>query len=476
MATSHIRDARRERAFLYSRYHLFNAFALFGADVIALHLGAYLGALFTAWMFATGPVLWLAWALIPGWAFGALVLGLLPTWGLGPVEELRRLTGLLFIVFTGTALTLLVSGQGDAVEYATIGSGLVLSTFLIPFVRLRVKKLLVSHSLWGIPTVVYGAGRTGQRVISLLQEEKGLGYTPVAAFDDAPEMAGTSVAGVPVVGTTKDAMLVVPLAIVAMPGLDRHRLVELLEGPLSIYRTVLVIPDLFEIPSVWVRPRDLSGILGLELERNLMSPWAAALKRTVDVGVVLACAPLVLPVCLAIAAAVWLSDRSSPVFTQERLGLNGRSIRTFKFRTMVPEADVVLERHLQADTALREEWMSNFKLRRDPRITPLGRILRRFSLDELPQLLNVLRGDMSLVGPRPLPSYHAAELSPRLRTMRERVLPGLTGLWQISGRSDAGTDGMEMWDSYYVRNWSFWLDIVILVRTLRAVLRGKGAY
>ncbi|MEM6338258.1 MAG: sugar transferase, partial [Bacteroidota bacterium] len=149
---------------------------------------------------------------------------------------------------------------------------------------------------------------------------------------------------------------------------------------------------------------------------------------------------------------------------------------TLKFRTMVKDAEAVLKRRLDEDPALRREWETTFKLRKDPRITRVGRLLRRFSLDELPQLINVLRGEMSLVGPRPLPAYHHEELTDRVRTLRERIRPGLTGLWQVSGRSDSGNEGLERWDAYYVRNWSLWLDIVILTRTVRAVLGGKGAY
>jgi lipopolysaccharide/colanic/teichoic acid biosynthesis glycosyltransferase len=143
---------------------------------------------------------------------------------------------------------------------------------------------------------------------------------------------------------------------------------------------------------------------------------------------------------------------------------------------MVPDADAALARALASDPVLRAEWNAHFKLERDPRITRVGAFLRKTSLDELPQLLNVLRGEMSLVGPRPLPRYHHDELEGRVAALRESVRPGITGLWQVSGRSDTGTLGMERWDPYYVRNWSLWLDLVILVRTVRVVLQRSGAY
>jgi lipopolysaccharide/colanic/teichoic acid biosynthesis glycosyltransferase len=183
-----------------------------------------------------------------------------------------------------------------------------------------------------------------------------------------------------------------------------------------------------------------------------------------------------MPLVALLALAIWLSDRGSPFYAQERVGENGRLFAAHKLRTMVPDAEGVLARALEADPALREEWDTYFKLEKDPRITRVGAFLRRTSLDELPQLFNVLTGEMSLVGPRPLPRYHHDELPERVRTLRDRVRPGITGLWQVSGRSDAGNIGMERWDPYYVRNWSPWLDIVILVRTFRVVLKGSGAY
>ena len=143
---------------------------------------------------------------------------------------------------------------------------------------------------------------------------------------------------------------------------------------------------------------------------------------------------------------------------------------------MVPDAEKILRRKLAEDPALKAEWDANYKLKKDPRITPVGWLLRRTSLDELPQLWCVLTGAMALVGPRPLPKYHHEELQLRTQRLRIRVRPGITGLWQVSGRSDTGTAGMDKWDTYYVTNWSIWLDIVILVRTVRVVLFGSGAY
>ena len=201
-----------------------------------------------------------------------------------------------------------------------------------------------------------------------------------------------------------------------------------------------------------------------------------ALKRALELTLVLVTLPLWLPLCLLIYVLIWVEDRNNPLFIQERIGEGGRVFKTFKFRTMVPDAEAVLKQVLAENEALRREWDMFYKLRKDPRITRIGAFLRRTSLDELPQLLNVLRGDMALVGPRPLTRYHQDALPAYVRTLRESVKPGMTGLWQVSGRSDAGTEGMKKYDPLYVLNWSLALDAAILARTVGVVLKCEGAY
>ena len=467
---------KREGAVRYSWRRLHNVLLLAGGDALALSLALLAAGAIRLWWFGDTLIPSWSWYVLPVWWCGAALMRLLPSWGLGPVEELRRLTGLLFFVFASAAIVLFLSKQADEVSRLTLTLGLCISLVTVPLVRLRVKRLLIAFGLWGIPTVVYGAGQTGTKIVQFLQEEKGLGYIPVGVLDDDPDFQDRRFEDIKILGGTD---LVVPeasAAVLAMPTLSRTRMIELLEGPLSHYRTVLVIPDLFDAPSLWVRPRDLNGMLGLEISSNLESPLARLIKRAVDVILVVASAPYWVLLCAILALLIWLEDNENPFFLQERIGKKGRVFKTWKFRTMVPNAEEVLRQKLNEDAALREEWEATYKLKKDPRITRIGGFLRHFSLDELPQLVNVLRGEMSLVGPRPLPGYHHDELPARVRDLRLRVRPGLTGLWQVSGRSDAGTEGMEQWDPYYVRNWSLWLDIVILIRTIRVVTGGAGAY
>jgi lipopolysaccharide/colanic/teichoic acid biosynthesis glycosyltransferase len=210
--------------------------------------------------------------------------------------------------------------------------------------------------------------------------------------------------------------------------------------------------------------------------RNAGRPARFWFKRTLDVLVAVAGAVFYLPIVALAALAIQLVDRGPVFYTQERRGYDGRRIKVWKLRTMFRDAEARLERHLAADSAAREEWCRHFKLRRDPRVLSwIGGFLRRSSIDELPQIWNLVRGDMTLVGPRPLPDYHLEVFDPGFRRLRQSVVPGLTGLWQVAARSDGDCATLQRLDSYYVKNWSLALDLRILCRTVIVVLIGRGA-
>ncbi|WP_295818982.1 exopolysaccharide biosynthesis polyprenyl glycosylphosphotransferase [uncultured Deinococcus sp.] len=414
--------------------------------------------------------------LIAGmWLLGASVFHLLPDWGMSPPTQLERLSKLMGVVIVTTAAAMYISHDQPLAFHLILLLSLPVALLLIVFTRSAVKSALIRMNVWGVPVAVYGGAVTGTMVIDALRVNPGYGYRPVAIFDDNPELQGTAIHGVPVAGGIAST-LDVPVAILAMPGVQRQRVVEMLEGPLAPYPKVILIPDLFEVESMWARTRDFGGVMGLEVSRNLLNGPAQWIKRGLDLLLVILSAPLWLPVCALLAALIWLEDRTTPVFLQRRVGFRDVPFTAWKFRTMVPNAEAVLQQKLASDPELRAEWEANYKLRNDPRITRIGRLLRRTSLDELPQLFNVLRGDMSLVGPRPLPQYHHDQLSGQTQQLRILVHPGMTGLWQVSGRSESGNVGMERWDPYYVRNWSIWLDLYILIRTFSVVVKGSGAY
>lgn len=413
--------------------------------------------------------------LIPAWWLGAFWLRLIPGWGNGPVEDVRRCQTLLAGLFVLAAALLYLSRTGDITSRLKVLLMYLLCVPALPLARTLTRYCLGRAGRWGVPVVIYGNDQSAAHVLHVLQREPGLGFQPSGLFDD-DEPVGSHILGVPVLGGLRDTTDQASVALLAAPAMRREDLVRLLDGPLAEYQKVIIIPDLLDIPSLWVQVRDFMGVPGLEVTRNLLNPTARLAKHGAEYLFTLLTLPLWLPLLLVLAAVIRWVDHQAPFFHQERIGLNGRRFMTWKFRTMDANAEARLEEALSADPALAAEWATANKLRQDPRITRLGRWLRRTSLDELPQLLNVLRGEMALVGPRPLPGYHHQKLPTSIRSLRERVLPGITGLWQVSGRSATGDEGLERWDAYYVRNWSPWLDLVILARTARAVWTGEGAY
>jgi lipopolysaccharide/colanic/teichoic acid biosynthesis glycosyltransferase len=212
---------------------------------------------------------------------------------------------------------------------------------------------------------------------------------------------------------------------------------------------------------------DLDGI-------GLKTNWRHASKRSIDVVVAAILLIILLPVMASIALLVWTEGRSI-IFGHTRIGRGGRSFRCLKFRTMVPDAESALKALLARDAAAAELWTKSRKLHKDPRITPIGSFLRATSLDELPQLFNVLRGDMSLVGPRPVVQAELVEQYGSAASAYLSVRPGITGLWQISGRSNTSYTERVALDVEYVKSFSLWGDLKILTKTVPAVLARRGA-
>ena len=206
-----------------------------------------------------------------------------------------------------------------------------------------------------------------------------------------------------------------------------------------------------------------------------VSPQTRLACRVFDVVVALAAIVFLSPLLVAVAVAVWWSDKGAAIFEHERIGQGGRPFKCLKFRSMVVDAEAKLASYLAANESARAEWELGHKLRSDPRVTPLGAFLRRSSLDELPQFFNVLRGDMSVVGPRPIVAGEVVHYGSRYADYC-RVKPGITGLWQVSGRSDTTYRRRVTMDVVYARRKSFWWDVKLLALTLPAVLLSRGAY
>ena len=407
------------------------------------------------------------------------VAGLYYGVSLSPPEELKRATLSSVLVFLLLAAAT-VSLRGAANPFTwTLFLAIFLSVILLPLFRAIVRLAFAQQSWWGCPAVVFGAGPDGQRVVKALLADPGLGLKPIAVVDDDPE-GPRHVYGLPVLAGSELADLVVGYrrfiySVVAMPGVPSKRFLDMIDRYGLNFSRVVVIPNLFDFASLWVSPRSVGGMLGLEVCQQAFDAERHWPKRVLDLTVTIIGGTFVLPLMAIIA--LWIKyDSPGPVFySQRRIGQGGREFRAWKFRSMVGNAEEVLEQYLAENPDLRIEWERTHKLRHDPRITRTGRFLRRTSLDELPQLWNVLRGDMSLVGPRPIVADEVARYGSRF-DLYTKVKSGLTGLWQVSGRTDTSYEERVRLDTFYVRNWSVWVDLCILFRTIGAVLLRKGAY
>jgi Undecaprenyl-phosphate galactose phosphotransferase WbaP len=409
------------------------------------------------------------------------MFGLYEPAGHAAVEELRRTllaTSLVFLALT--AAVFLAKDIGAYSRGAFLCSSAIVA-FLVPCVRSALRSLCASRRWWGVPVVILGAGKTARLLIETLKVQPAFGLKPIACLDDDPAKQGCC-AGIPVPGPLSQApslagSLRIRHAVVAMPGVDRRSLVSILERYGSSFAHIMIIPDLFGMASLWVTPRDMGGVLGLEVRQNLLIPVNRWVKRAMDLLLAGALGLLALPVMFLVAVWIKLVSAGSAFYAQEREGEGGRTIRVRKLRTMHPNSEQLLVKHLETSQDARREWQLFCKLKCDPRVLPgVGHLLRRTSLDELPQLWSVIKGEMSLVGPRPFPHYHLARFDPEFRALRNKVRPGLTGLWQVSARSDGDINVQQELDTYYIRNWSLWLELHILARTVAVVLLGRGAY
>jgi Undecaprenyl-phosphate galactose phosphotransferase WbaP len=415
------------------------------------------------------------------WVGLRALLGLYPGYGMDAVEELRRQSYSVGATLAIVAIFALTFQVGDLLSRLLLGLGFLILLVVSPLVRYLVKRGMLGLGMWGKPVAILGTGETGAQLVRSLQREWGLGFKPAAVFDFrmAPS-GGALLEDVPYGGTVNDALALarkhkLDTAIFAMPHIRREYLASFVEGASRSFRHVIVVPNLLGVTNAAVVARDLAGVFGVEIKQNLLNPWALRAKRLLELGATIVGGILILPLFLAISLLIWLDSPGRVLYGAARVGRDGKAFRCLKFRTMVPDAEARLQQVLEEDGEKREEYSKYHKLREDPRLTRVGRFLRRTSLDELPQLWNVLRGEMSLVGPRPIVEAEIDKYG-KFYELYKQVTPGISGLWQVSGRNDTSYEERVRLDAYYVRNWSVWLDLIILARTVSTVLFSKGAY
>jgi Undecaprenyl-phosphate galactose phosphotransferase WbaP len=404
--------------------------------------------------------------------------GLYPGMLLHPAEEMRRVFHSVTAVLLVLAFTIFVLKSGDEYSRYAFLVTWALGTPAILLGRFLVRSSFREASWWPVPAIVLGSGPAAEQVArSLKDTQVGLRITGVLLESQISEW---DVDLPPIIGYLSE----VPLArgrwssryaILAMPNRSHAEIRQIIQDHCQGFHHILIVTNLPGVCCLGIAPREIGGQVGLEIPQQLCFLTPRLMKRCLDLivsaGLLLLLTPLLLLICIGIK----INSEGPIFFHHRRYGRNGKAFLALKFRTMVTNADRILTAHLERHPELMREWELDHKLKNDPRITRMGRWLRRYSLDELPQLVNILAGHMSLVGPRPIVQSEIARYATSYG-LYTRVLPGLTGLWQVSGRNNTTYRERVAFDEYYIRNWSIWMDMYILARTFHAVLHADGAY
>jgi Undecaprenyl-phosphate galactose phosphotransferase WbaP len=406
---------------------------------------------------------------------------LYPAIGVSPVEELRLLSISTTVVFLWLGTLTFYMHNFERYSRASFGLAWLFALILVPSSRHIFRSVFSSLGLWGEPIALIGYGECGDRLLNILTKNPRLGYRPVVIINGFSSMKNPAIQipqyfdnGQLPISKIND-LNKIKTAILITSEIPQELLTKIVDGYWYKFQHLIMISDDQKSSGVWIEPHDVGGVLGLEVRQNLFSDLDQAIKRVIDICLVLMALPILIVLFILLAVLIRINSPGPIFYTQIRIGKDGKEFKIWKFRTMVVNAEEVLKDYLVKHPSLHTEWKDNQKIKIDPRVTTVGKILRRFSLDELPQFINIFHGEMSLVGPRPIVQEEIPFYGDNYH-LYTRVKPGLTGLWQVSGRNDLEYRERVNLDEYYVRNWSVWMDIYILASTIIAVITGKGAY
>src|ERR1700722_20734308 len=380
--------------------------------------------------------------------------GLYPALLLHPAEEMRRIshsvTAVLLVLISATFL---MKSGAEYSRYVFVVTW-VLGTPSVLLGRTIIRKLFNQTSWWSVPATIVGSGPAVERLArSLVNRNLGLRVTgvlldgPVTSWD--PSLP-------PIIGHLSDepgarGYRPTRYAILAMPQRSHAEIRQIIQDHCKSFHRILIVTDLLGICCLGISPREIGGQVGLEIPQRSCFFVPRVMKRSLDIVFSITLLLLLVPVLLLICVAIKMDSKGPLFFGHLRYGRDGKAFRALKFRTMVSNADRILETYLEQHPEHRLEWQLDHKLKNDPRITRVGRWLRRYSLDELPQLINIIAGHMSLVGPRPIVESEIKRYATTY-DLYTRVPPGLTGLWQGSGRNNTTYEERGGFDDYYVRN------------------------
>ena len=386
----------------------------------------------------------------------------------------------LYAILTGIFILYVVQ-KASTTSRLYMGMLWVFGFFFIVLFRFILKKIFDRFHLFEEPVLLMGAGLTAQILLSHIKEDIGLNYRFIGYLEDNVPNAEVA-AQLPQLGKFVDAVDVVKKTgvknvLVMAPGLEQRRLQDIVYEIQPLVSNVGFIPDMGTMPLSNMEAESLidGHMMMFSVRNNLRSRTNRLLKQVFDWCLTLVGTVCISPFLLLIGLWIYYDSPGPVIFKHRRIGKGGKEFYCYKFRTMCMDSKEKLKKLLEMNPEAKKEWTENFKLKHDPRVTRSGNFLRSTSLDELPQIFNVLKGEMSLVGPRPIIKeeihYYGKYIDDYYM-----VQPGITGLWQTSGRSDTGYEQRVQMDTWYVRNWDFWFDVVLLWRTMKVVIQRKGAY
>ena len=402
--------------------------------------------------------------------------GLYPGVGLSPVDEIKKLltaTNFSFLVIL--AYTFFIQ-KSIANSRFVVASAWFLSITLIQLDRWLIRIVGRNLDFWGEPVAVIGNGPRGRQIVNYLKNNSRLGMRPYLMLDGYASYDAATIASINK-SKISTAILVIPemseklqRSFIYEQRFGYHRR----KGEKNIPRLIL-ISSLSWVGSLGIIAHDLDGMIGLEVRQNLLRKGDQIFKRLIDLLLSIIFGIISFPFLLIIIICILIDSPGGIFYKQKRVGHGGKIFEMWKFRTMFADSESVLEKFLAKNPEIKKEWDEKQKIKNDPRITRVGKFLRKSSLDEIAQFINVLKGEMSFVGPRPFFPEQKKKYGSTVN-LYNRVLPGITGMWQVLGHNRLSFKERVRLDEYYIRNWSIWLDIYIIMRTIWVVFKQDGAY
>jgi Undecaprenyl-phosphate galactose phosphotransferase WbaP len=406
-----------------------------------------------------------------------LLMGLYRGYGMVAVIELRNITQSILISYIILAFSAYLVGEVGRLSRVVFGLSLVFCLILVPLMRFVIYNRFSRLRNWGIRVAVIASKEEYPDITTRLGRIRRLGFNPerilCVDFDPGEKHLFMKI---PVEKYTHEACQRIRLEgidVAFYTSQDLGNKDKVLQEISRIFPTMYYVLPESRLSSLWLETSDLIGRPALKVRYHLLEKIPNHIKSLIERTLAVILLILSLPITLIIMLVMKIENKGPLFFYQNRLGLNGKPFNLIKFRTMIQDAELNLEKYLDENPDAREEYLRYRKLENDPRVTGVGAFMRKFSLDEIPQFLNVVRGEMNLIGPR---AYMLDELDPQDEITKTilQVKPGVTGWWQVMGRNEATFEERQRLDLYYITNWSLWLDYYIMIKSVWIIFSGQG--